>query len=78
MTLRKDDRVRVRMAGTSDEWCEATVLIANTHAAGLLLDGFVHVRKGGCIGGGLPLLLMPEGPEGLDGTRYEIRPEVTQ
>jgi hypothetical protein len=80
MTLHKGQTVRVRLAGTSDEWCGATVAIAsgNGISIGLWLDAAVRTSSGGFIAGLLPLFIDSEkqSVKGLFGDEYEI--EVAQ
>jgi hypothetical protein len=72
--LTKGQRVQIRAKGSSDDWCEGTVLVLGMAAAsqsvGLLLNGFVRARFG-FVGGGLALFV-GETIEGLDGQEYEI------
>lgn len=51
------DRVRVRAAASTDEWCEASVLFAsdNGKSVALSLMGMVRGGKGLYLGGTLPL-----------------------
>jgi hypothetical protein len=76
MTLTKGQTVRVRLAGTSDEWCLATVTVAseNGMAVGLALESAVHTSSGGFIAGALPLLIDYEKElvTSLFGDEYEI------
>jgi hypothetical protein len=57
--LIKDQSVRVRRAGTNDDWCPAKVVLVsgNGVSAVLALDGAVSVSGGGCIAAILPLLI---------------------
>ena len=76
MTLTKGQTVRVRLAGTSDEWCQATVALASGSgkAIGLDLESAVRTRSGGFIAGALPLLVdyEKESVTSLFGDEYEI------
>jgi hypothetical protein len=68
-------RVRVRAAGTNDDWTEGIVVVAsqNGRAVGLLLESMVRARDG-FIGGALPLMVDPAAGTvtGLDDQEYEV------
>ena len=73
--MTKGEVVRVRAAGSSDDWCLGTVEIVsgNGKSVGLRLDGLVRAH-GGVIAGFLPLLVDHEAERvtGLLGEEYEI------
>jgi hypothetical protein len=68
-------RVRVRAAGTNDDWTGGVVVLAsaNGRSVGLLLDGMVRA-KFGFIGRALPLTVDPAAGTvtGLDDQEYEM------
>jgi hypothetical protein len=66
--------IRVRLAGTSDEWCPGTVGVAsgNGISIGLWLDDAVRTSGGGFIAGSLPLLIEQGKARSLFGDEYEI------
>lgn len=70
--LKKGDKVKVRMAGTSDDWTPAEVILAshNGKSVMLALESLVRAR-GGFIGAVLPLIV-DKTITGLDGTEYDI------
>ena len=76
MTLTKGQTVRVRLAGTSDEWCSGTEAVASQNglSVGLWLDTAVRTSSGGFIAGALPLFVDYEkgSVTGLFGDEYEI------
>jgi hypothetical protein len=74
VTLTKGQTVRVRLAGTSDEWCQATVQVAsgNGISVGLWLEESVATSSGGFIGGALPLFIEKGTARSLFGDEYEI------
>ena len=73
MTLTKGQTVRVRLAGTSDEWCPGTVAIASENgiSVGLWLDAAVRTSSG-FIAGSLPLFIENGSVRSLFGDEYEI------
>jgi hypothetical protein len=75
--LSQGQRVRVRLEGSSDEWCNGQVVVAsdgNPSSVGLLVEGMVRSSSGGWIGGGLPLVVdyEEETVRSLLGDLYEI------
>lgn len=78
MTLKKGQVIRVRLAGTSDEWCPGTVGIAsgNGLSIGLWLDDAVRTSSGGFIAGSLPLLIEQGKALSFFGDEYEIEDPV--
>ena len=54
--LKKGDTVRVRLAGTSDEWCECQVILVSENGGAIILaaGSLVPDGHGGFING-LPL-----------------------
>ena len=56
--LKRGDYVRVRLAGSSDDWAEGLVILAseaNPSSVCLMVSGIVRSGEGAWIGGGLPL-----------------------
>lgn len=74
MTLSKGQVVRVRLAGTSDEWCQASVAVAsgNGISVGLWLEAAVRTSGGGFIAGSLPLFIEKGSVRSIFGDEYEI------
>jgi hypothetical protein len=74
MTFTKGQVIRVRLAGTSDEWCPGTVGIASQNgiSIGLWLDDAVRTSGGGFIAGSLPLLIENGSVKSIFGDEYEI------
>lgn len=78
--LKKGDIVRVRMAGTTDEWTNAVVNLSSHNGKSVMLElvdgGFVRAR-GGYVGNYLALSIDYNALSitGLEGTEYDI--EVT-
>jgi hypothetical protein len=74
VTLIKGQTVRVRLAGTSDDWCQASVAVAsgNGISVGLWLDHVVRTSSGGFIGGSLPLFIENGSVKSIFGDEYEI------
>jgi hypothetical protein len=76
--LKRGDYVRVRLAGTTDEWAEAFVALAsesNPSSVMLLFNGgAVRTRAGGSFLNGLPLSIDYENEtvRGLTGDDYEM------
>jgi len=73
--MTKGEVVRIRAAGTSDDWCGAVVMLVspNGKSVGLMLDAMVRA-PGGFIGGFLPLIVDAERETvtGLLGGEYEV------
>ena len=74
MTLKKGQVIRVRLAGTSDDWCSGTVAIASANgiSVGLWLDDKVRTFGGGFIAGALPLFIEKDSVRSIFGDEYEI------
>ena len=74
--LTRGDMVRVRLAGSGDEWCDAEVVVASNTAVALQLFGAVHDRHNGVIARALPLFIdyAAGTAEALWGDQYEIEP----
>jgi hypothetical protein len=75
--LRRGDLVRIRLAGSSDEWVKGLVWVVsdtNPSSVGLMIEGMVRSSGGGWIGGGLPLLVDYDAGtvKSLIGDEYEI------
>jgi len=76
--LSKGQLVRVRRAGSSDEWCKAIVSLVSGDrgivSAGLSLEHGVRTTDGGIILRALLLFVDYDAGkvEGLEGTEYEI------
>jgi hypothetical protein len=76
--LKRGDIVRVRLAGTDDDWTTAEVALAsesNPSSVMLeLIDGVVRTPNGGLFIGGLPLTVDYEAEtvESLVGDYYDI------
>lgn len=73
--MMKGDVVRVRKAGTSDEWTIAQVGLISANGKSVLLELEGAVEAGdGLMVGGLPVTIDYERETvlGLDGTEYEI------
>lgn len=79
MTLTKGQAVRVRLAGTSDEWCPAYVAVASRNgiSVALWLDHAVRTSGGGFIGGALPLLIEQGKAFNFFGDEYEVEVAIT-
>jgi|HubBroStandDraft_4_1064222.scaffolds.fasta_scaffold225711_1 hypothetical protein len=74
MTFTKGQVIRVRLAGTSDEWCPGTVAVAsgNGISVGLWLDDAVRTSNGSFIAGSLPLFFDEQKVRSIFGDEYEI------
>ena len=74
MTLTKGQTVRIRLAGTSDAWCQATAAVSsgNGISVGLWLDAVVRTSKGGFIAGSFPLFIEKGSVKSIFGDEYEI------
>lgn len=74
--LKAGQIARVRLHGSSDEWCPALVVLVsqNGESVGLLLRGMIRASHGGLIGGTLPLTIDFEHATitSLFGDRYEL------
>ena len=75
--LAAGDLVRIRLAGSSDEWTRGVVAVAsdsNPSSVGLMVEGMVRSNTGGWIGGGLPLFVDYEAQTvtSLLGDEYEV------
>jgi len=58
--LRAGEAIRIRLAGSSDEWIEGRDILAsegNPSSVGLMVSGMVRSGGGAWIGGGLPLIV---------------------
>ena len=79
--LVQDQLVRVRLAASSDEWCEARVLMISPNgvSVALDLDGLVRANKrSGFVAGVLPLLIENGIARGvLTDDEYEIEIAVS-
>jgi hypothetical protein len=75
--LKKGQLIRIRRAGSSDEWCPADVVLVSTNGAsvGLRLHEAVRMPEGGIVVGGLAIVidLERETAEGLFGEPYDIQ-----
>jgi len=49
------NRVRMRLAGSSDEWCYGVVALAGGSSVAILFNGMVRTIDGGYAGGVLPI-----------------------
>lgn len=74
--LSKGQLVWVRLAGSADDWCRATVKLVspNRRAVGLELDGSVHAAGRAVITGALPLVMSEESTTSVFGDEYELEP----
>ena len=79
--LTKGQLVRLRLAGTSDEWARGAVILAsggNPQSVGLMVEGMVRSAGGAWVGGGLPLMVDydAETVTSLIGDEYELEIEA--
>lgn len=74
MKLYRGQTLRIRLAGTDDDWCPATVEVASENgiSVGLVLDEAVRTASGGLIAGALPLHIEDGKIRSLFGDEYEI------
>ena len=58
--LVKGQRVRLRLAGTDDDWTRGIVIVAsggNPQSVGLMVEGVLRASDGAWVGGGFPLTI---------------------
>lgn len=73
--LQQGDAVRVRRAGSNDEWCPGAVILISPLCVSVAVELYGAVRAGdGIVMGVLPLLIDRERETvtGLTGDAYEI------